>query len=129
MKSAKLLVGVLTASTLSVAALGCSQRDWNFEEPRNPSARARDAGTAFITRENIAEAERVLQSQGYNPGTIDGRMDEQTRQALRQFQKFNDIQVTGVLDRPTVAHLAKRGALFTGALDAMRDDSRSEILR
>jgi peptidoglycan hydrolase-like protein with peptidoglycan-binding domain len=129
MKSAKPLLTVLTATILSVPTLGCSQRDWNFEEPRNPSARARDAGTAFISRENIAEAERVLQSQGYNPGTIDGRMDEQTRQALRQFQKFNNVQVTGVLDRPTVAHLAKRGALFTGTLDAMRDDSRSEILR
>ena len=126
MMSAKL---VFTVSVLSLTAISCSQRDWNFEEPRNPSARARDAGTAFITRENIAEAERVLKSQGYNPGRIDGTMDEQTRQALRQFQKFNDIQVTGVLDRPTVAHLSKRGALFTGALDAMRDDSRSEMLR
>jgi peptidoglycan hydrolase-like protein with peptidoglycan-binding domain len=55
-------------------------------------------------------------------GELAGEMDPQTVQALRQFQDFNNIQQTGILDRPTVAHLEQRGANFTGNLNAMRRD-------
>jgi len=65
-----------------------------------------DAGRqqTAVTSEDIKKAQDALKAKGLNPGT-DGRMDAQTQQALREFQKANDLPVTGVLDEKTAEKL------------------------
>jgi hypothetical protein len=65
---------------------------------------AGDAQNMAVTSEDIKKAQDVLKTKGLNPGT-DGRMDAKTQQALREFQKANDLPVTGVLDEKTAAKL------------------------
>jgi peptidoglycan hydrolase-like protein with peptidoglycan-binding domain len=67
------------------------------------------------------EAERVLQAKGFDPGRVDGNVDTQFIQALRAFQKKNNLQTTGDLDKATLAVLDAAGARFTGTLRATRN--------
>jgi hypothetical protein len=61
-------------------------------------------GTATASPENIKKAQDALKARGLNPGT-DGKMDAKTQQALRDFQKANNLPVTGVLDQKTAQQL------------------------
>jgi peptidoglycan hydrolase-like protein with peptidoglycan-binding domain len=57
-----------------------------------------------VSAEHIKKAQEALKAKGLNPGT-DGKMDEKTQQALRDFQKVNNLPATGVLDSQTAAKL------------------------
>jgi carboxyl-terminal processing protease len=57
-----------------------------------------------VSPDNVKSAQQALKARGLNPG-IDGRMDEKTQQALRDFQKANNLPATGVLDQKTAAKL------------------------
>jgi hypothetical protein len=70
------------------------------ERVQSPSA---DQSMA-VTSEDIKKAQDALKAKGLEPGT-DGKMDAKTQQALRDFQKANDLTVTGVLDEKTAAKL------------------------
>ncbi|PIP19558.1 MAG: hypothetical protein COT38_04165 [Candidatus Omnitrophica bacterium CG08_land_8_20_14_0_20_41_16] len=47
----------------------------------------------------------ALKNAGYNPGKIDGRIGKQTIDAIKAFQKANNLPVTGKMDRKTWALL------------------------
>jgi hypothetical protein len=66
-----------------------------------PSAGHQDMA---VTSEHIKKAQDALKTKGHNPGS-DGKMDDKTQQALREFQKNNDLPATGVLDEKTAAKL------------------------
>jgi hypothetical protein len=57
-----------------------------------------------VTSDDIRKAQNALKAKGLNPGD-DGRMDVKTQQALRDFQKSNNLPVTGVLDDKTAEKL------------------------
>jgi peptidoglycan hydrolase-like protein with peptidoglycan-binding domain len=57
-----------------------------------------------VSAEHIKKAQEALKAKGLNPGT-DGKLDEKTQQALRDFQKINNLPATGVLDAQTAAKL------------------------
>jgi peptidoglycan hydrolase-like protein with peptidoglycan-binding domain len=65
-----------------------------------------DAGSQgmVVTPDHIKKAQDALKAKGLNPGT-GGKLDPQTQQALREFQKSNDLPATGVLDEKTAAKL------------------------
>lgn len=62
-------------------------------------------GMAGASTEDIRKLEQALQAKGYNPGPVDGIMDKQTQDALREFQKKNNLAVTGNVDKETAAKL------------------------
>jgi peptidoglycan hydrolase-like protein with peptidoglycan-binding domain len=51
--------------------------------------------------DDVRQAQQALQDQGVNPGPIDGLMGPQTRAALREYQKKENLKVTGRLDSAT----------------------------
>lgn len=59
-----------------------------------------DAGAAAIRA-----LQRELGDQGHEAGAIDGVWGENTRQALREFQREHDLESTGTLTLPTLAAL------------------------
>ena len=81
---------------------------------------------AYIGAANIKEVESVLQRRGYKPGPVDGNMDSQTEQAIRAFQRDNNLKVTGVLDVPTTERLQRFGANFTGKMGQIQQRERSQ---
>jgi len=57
-----------------------------------------------VSAEHVKKAQEALKAKGLNPGA-DGKMDDKTQQALRDFQKVNNLPATGVLDAQTAAKL------------------------
>jgi hypothetical protein len=70
-------------------------------------------GVPGITEENSVGrssdgalvVEEALAANGYDPGSVDGVVDLNTRQAIREFQRDNSLVVTGNVDRETAALL------------------------
>lgn len=52
--------------------------------------------------QEIREAQRRLQSQGYRPGSADGIMGPQTVTALQEYQADKGLSVTGRVDVDTL---------------------------
>jgi Putative peptidoglycan binding domain len=49
----------------------------------------------------IGQAQERLKAAGFNPGSIDGVLGPQTREALRRYQASQGLPATGVLDEAT----------------------------
>ena len=69
-----------------------------------------DARTAMA---DTRAAQEALKTQGFDPGPIDGHMGPRTRAALSDYQRKNDLPVTGMLDDATMAKLEVRSTRST----------------
>jgi peptidoglycan hydrolase-like protein with peptidoglycan-binding domain len=73
--------------------------------------------TVYTSVEAIREAQRVLRDRGFYNGPVNGVMNFQTRNAIRQFQRDRNLALTGELDRDTaralgIAHDSGREAVL-----------------
>ena len=69
---------------------------------------APDAGSQremVISSDDIKKAQEALKAKGKDPGAVSGRMHAKTQEALREFQKENNLPATGVLDKKTADKL------------------------
>jgi peptidoglycan hydrolase-like protein with peptidoglycan-binding domain len=56
-------------------------------------------------RHDIKKAQETLRDKGFDPGPIDGVMGSQTRKAISQYQKSENLPDTGHLDADTAGKL------------------------
>ncbi len=72
-----------------------------------------------IDRGDIKKVQETLRDKGYYTGQIDGILGPQTRAGIRQYQKSENLQVTGRLDAETAGKLGvgpeSIGGSFKGA--------------
>lgn len=72
-----------------------------------------------VDRGDIKKVQETLRDKGYNPGPIDGVLGPQTRGAISQYQKSENLPVTGHLDAQTAGKLGvgpeSIGGSFKGA--------------
>lgn len=83
-----------------------------------------DAGSQqemVVSSDDIRRAQEALKAKGRDPGTISGRMHAKTQEALREFQKANDLPATGVLDKKTADKL---GITLKGDKDSTPQKAR-----
>jgi len=59
------------------------------------------------SRPSVKQIQIALKNAGYNPGPIDGKMGEQTRQAIKAFQKANGLVPDGRVGKKTWSILSK----------------------
>ncbi|PIQ87792.1 MAG: hypothetical protein COV73_02265 [Candidatus Omnitrophica bacterium CG11_big_fil_rev_8_21_14_0_20_43_6] len=52
-------------------------------------------------RLSVKQIQTALKNAGYFQGEVDGKMGKQTRQAIRDFQKANNLQVDGRVGKNT----------------------------
>ncbi len=57
---------------------------------------------------SMSNAQKTLLRLGYDPGPIDGKSGRKTEEALKSFQKDNNLIVTGKLDAKTIEMLFKK---------------------
>ena len=72
----------------------------------------------FSGDDDVKEVQQTLRDRGYSPGPIDGRLGSRTREALRQYQKDENLPVTGRLDADTARKVEE--ARRTGDSDRMK---------
>jgi peptidoglycan hydrolase-like protein with peptidoglycan-binding domain len=63
------------------------------------------AGGVEVDQQTILEVQQQLQAAGYNPGPQSGHMNEETRRAIRDFQRTKGLPATGLVDRQTFSAL------------------------
>src|SRR5919108_4236965 len=61
-----------------------------------------------LTPDEIKQAQESLKTEGFHPGSIDGRLGPRTRRAIRAYQARAGLPPTGVLDAATFQRLAPR---------------------
>lgn len=68
------------------------------------------------TKEQIAQAQKMLKEKGWYPGAESGKYDAELRAAVKQFQGENNLKKTGSLNRAT---LEKMGIALTDSQQAI----------
>lgn len=95
-----------TMSRDSGSSSGTMSRD-NASSPG--MMRGQKAGKA-----NVRQVQEALKAQGHDPGPIDGMMGPQTQQALRDYQRSQNLTETGRLDQQTAEKLGVGGSMSQG---------------
>ena len=72
--------------------------------PDRQEARAREEALRLPQFTKVL-VERRLAQLGLEPGPTDGDFDQQTRRAIRRFQRDRELEVTGFLDEATVSRM------------------------
>jgi len=82
------------------------------DKVRGKRDRAAMRGDRMSTTDARA-AQEALKTQGFDPGPVDGRVGPRTKAAIMDYQKKNDLPVTGMLDDATMARLNVRSSRAT----------------
>ena len=87
----------------------------SYKKPESASAKTSDGGKPArsifrATKEQIAEAQRLLKNGGMYAGEETGKLDDSTRESLKKYQEAKGIRVTGTLNQAT---LEKMGIALT----------------
>jgi hypothetical protein len=73
-----------------------------------------------ISAEEIKRAQEALKAKGHDPGAVSGRMHAKTQEALREFQRANNLTPTGVLDKKTADKLGVTVPAEIGSMPEQR---------
>jgi len=76
-------------------------------EENSDDRKEAEAGEAALNLPSFTRVlvERRLAQLGLEPGATDGEFDDQTRRAIRRFQRDRELEVTGYLDEATVSRM------------------------
>jgi peptidoglycan hydrolase-like protein with peptidoglycan-binding domain len=120
MKYEGIVVAVVLAGTLAIGsgwafAQDSSESNQPGENPAgatepggpSPGQSGKDQGDSGLnlSSDEIKQIQNALKEKGHNPGSATGVMNEETREAIREFQKANNLSVTGTLDQETAQML------------------------
>ena len=92
-----------------------AQKPGRMEKSGAESMSAKESQGETSAAPDIKKAQEALKSKGHNPGSMDGVMGQQTRQAIRAFQKANGLKETGTLDGETAEKLGIEKGSAPGA--------------
>ena len=70
-------------------------------------AKSRITPAQSVTEQpTVKQVQAALKNAGFDPGSVDGQMGRKTRQAVRDFQKANNLSVDGKVGKKTWAVLS-----------------------
>ena len=111
MRKNKLAVSSLMFSGALVLGTGVAwPQSTGSDQPRSGQSGSVGSGSSSsmsgqMSQDQIKKIQQALKDKGHDPGPIDGNMNSRTQEALRAFQKSQNITVTGTLDSSTAAAL------------------------
>lgn len=82
-----------------------AQKPGRMEKSGAESTGARESQGEKWAMHDVKKAQEALKDKGHDPGSIDGVIGPQTRQAIRAFQNASALKETGRLDAETAAKL------------------------
>ena len=84
------------------------QPDRNLTRPGDENIPGMQQGTVELSKDDMRKVEEALKTKGYDPGKIDGVVDDANRAAIRSFQKDKTLPITGTVDSRTAQELGVR---------------------
>ena len=97
-------LGFLGGAVVLVAAIAVAVGVWHIASLPEPA----------LTAEELTEVETLLSQLGFPPGLIDGRMDDDSDAAIRDFQVTAGLAVNGVPNRALLDELRAADAELNG---------------
>src|SRR6185503_3365693 len=82
-----------------------SSSDMHTQKDPSTSTSSSRASTTRMSKDKVKAVQAALKNKGMDPGPEDGVLGPKTQQALREFQKSNNLSATGRLDDKTVSAL------------------------
>ena len=67
---------------------------------------AKEKSEVNVKHPTAKQVQTALKNAGYDPGKVDGHMGKQTRDALKAFQKANNLTINGKANKKTWALLS-----------------------
>ncbi|MDT4896650.1 MAG: putative peptidoglycan binding domain [Acidobacteriota bacterium] len=117
----KFLMAVLTL--LLAFSLNAMAQNENANAKSSSSSSAQNANTTKkrgpifrATKDQIKQAQAILKQRGFYAGEQTGKLDDDTRGGLKQYQKAENLKVTGTLNKIT---LEKMNVTLTDKQKAM----------
>lgn len=107
---------LLTAAFAALLSLSAAAQQGTNPRTTSPNdnadaVAAKKRGPVFrATKEQIRQAQTLLKGRGLYGGEATGKLDTETRAALRKYQEAEGLKVTGTLNRAT---LEKMGVVLT----------------
>ena len=96
---------------ISVLEAQIQSKDEEINSLKETSAKFQEEATKQISRKkvvgevksrpNVKQIQIALVNAGYNAGSLDGRMGKPTRQAIKAFQRANNLAVDGKAGKQT----------------------------
>ena len=96
---------------ISVLEAQIQSKDEEINSLKETSAKSQEEAPKQISRKkvigeiksrpNVKQIQIALVNAGYNAGSLDGRMGKQTRQAIKAFQRANNLAVDGKVGKQT----------------------------
>ena len=100
----RLLVASLTV--LFVASLALATQNTNSSTTSQGDMMAKRTvkrGPVFrASKEQIKQAQAILKTRGFYSGTESGKLDPDTRAALKKYQEAESLKVTGTMNKATL---------------------------
>lgn len=87
-------------------------------KPSSPSSQKQSKSTQTQRREDVREAQKILNHLGYNVGAADGILGPNTSAGLKKFQKEQGMPPSGKLDKGLLSILRIRKKLSMFAISA-----------
>ncbi len=85
-----------------INSLKNSSNEGNARDSLNFSGTSENRAIREVkSRPNARQIQICLKNAGYNPGVVDGKIGKQTREAIRAFQKANNLKVDGKVGKRT----------------------------
>lgn len=72
-------------------------------QPQAAAASTKKRGPVFrATKEQIKQAQTILKTRGFYSGEATAKLDDATREGLRDYQRAEGLKVTGTMNRLTL---------------------------
>lgn len=116
-KMKKLLAVALSLLTFSSLAEMGQKFTASSTGPQAGAKTSSKRGPIFrATKEQIKQAQAILKARGFYAGEATAKLDDATRDGLREYQKAEGLKVTGTMNKLT---LEKMGIVLTDKQKAM----------
>jgi len=98
----------LTAGLLMVGQVMGVELEKYRSTPSVPigEVEAQDTDYQPLNRSQVQEMQRILAEKGFDPGDADGYIGTETQEAIREFQRSEDLAATGNPNETTLRALA-----------------------
>ena len=81
------------------------------------------AAGQHLSKDKVKAIQEALKNKGFDPGGADGVIGQKTNQAIREFQKSNNLPVTGRIDEKTASALGVDASGMSGSTSSMGKES------
>ncbi len=97
-------IGLIATPAWSQVGTGAATKSQVTKEPTGHPPGSEPAGSLKLSQQDVRRVQQALEKKGYKAGNS-STLDDKTKEAIRSFQKDNNLPITGSLDNKTADEL------------------------